>query len=516
MKTRTGWLFLPLILLAAPAWAETRWAFGLGAGWHRFDSNFGGTFQGDPTLTASDAVQYGGRASATWGPGFGLELAGGWSPTWLQQSGRDVARLHASFYTLNLVFDPEPKGWGAPYLGAGGGAGIYYVTDPEPGFDEPWIRDGEEASYPGFLDLSGGWTFRLGGPVRLRLEARHQSWLTNEAGPFESSTPRTWTFGAVLTLRSGAAGRDEDADGVSDANDRCPATPAGARVDRTGCPLDGDRDGVLDGLDFCPQSPAGALVDERGCGKDTDRDGVVDGIDRCPSTPRRCAVTEDGCPVDADGDGVCDAIDRCSNTPRGWSVNDEGCPSDADRDGVPDGGDQCPGTPAGAKVDGNGCPLELGQMEMEMVTTGRVKIPILFATGRDHLTAEHDPVLDRVALLLSRWPGYRFEITAHPGTREGGGAKLGDRRARAIRDDLVRRSPAVDGLRLTARGVATPRAASTRYPSPVSASIQLVANDRSLLRREAERRGLIKPAPPPAKPAPARTSGSSTKSTRRR
>jgi OOP family OmpA-OmpF porin len=58
---------------------------------------------------------------------------------------------------------------------------------------------------------------------------------------------------------------DSDRDGVSDANDRCPGTPAGARVDAVGCEIDSDGDGVVDRLDQCPGTPAGAKVDARGC-----------------------------------------------------------------------------------------------------------------------------------------------------------------------------------------------------------------------------------------------------------
>src|SRR6187402_1713211 len=34
--------------------------------------------------------------------------------------------------------------------------------------------------------------------------------------------------------------KDEDNDGVSDKKDKCPGTPAGVTVDKTGCPLDKD------------------------------------------------------------------------------------------------------------------------------------------------------------------------------------------------------------------------------------------------------------------------------------
>lgn len=58
---------------------------------------------------------------------------------------------------------------------------------------------------------------------------------------------------------------DSDGDGVIDANDRCPGTPAGAKVDANGCELDADRDGVVDRLDKCPGTPAGIKVDANGC-----------------------------------------------------------------------------------------------------------------------------------------------------------------------------------------------------------------------------------------------------------
>jgi outer membrane protein OmpA-like peptidoglycan-associated protein len=58
---------------------------------------------------------------------------------------------------------------------------------------------------------------------------------------------------------------DSDGDGVPDAQDRCPGTAAGARVDAQGCELDSDRDGVVDRLDKCPGTRAGAKVDASGC-----------------------------------------------------------------------------------------------------------------------------------------------------------------------------------------------------------------------------------------------------------
>ncbi|HET8732007.1 MAG TPA: OmpA family protein [Moraxellaceae bacterium] len=58
---------------------------------------------------------------------------------------------------------------------------------------------------------------------------------------------------------------DSDNDGVPDAQDQCPNTPAGVAVDAAGCPLDSDKDGVPDYKDKCPDTKAGAAVDENGC-----------------------------------------------------------------------------------------------------------------------------------------------------------------------------------------------------------------------------------------------------------
>lgn len=155
----------------------------------------------------------------------------------------------------------------------------------------------------------------------------------------------------------GVAG-DADGDGIGDARDRCPGTPAGAVVDGRGCPRDTDGDGVLDGLDRCPETRSGDPVGSDGCPGDRDGDGVMDGLDRCADTPRGAIVDGRGCPIDTDADGIPEGIDLCPATPRGAIVDTRGCHVDGDADGVPDGLDACPATPAGALVDARGCPVE--------------------------------------------------------------------------------------------------------------------------------------------------------------
>ena len=59
--------------------------------------------------------------------------------------------------------------------------------------------------------------------------------------------------------------KDDDKDGVINANDKCPTTPEAIRVDAMGCPYDNDKDGVINEYDQCMTTPAGRVVNESGC-----------------------------------------------------------------------------------------------------------------------------------------------------------------------------------------------------------------------------------------------------------
>jgi hypothetical protein len=58
-----------------------------------------------------------------------------------------------------------------------------------------------------------------------------------------------------LPVELAELGDDFDQDGIKDNRDRCPGTPAGASVDKRGCPTDSDKDGVADYEDLEPFSP---------------------------------------------------------------------------------------------------------------------------------------------------------------------------------------------------------------------------------------------------------------------
>ncbi|WP_390625307.1 alpha-amylase family glycosyl hydrolase [Microbulbifer agarilyticus] len=104
-----------------------------------------------------------------------------------------------------------------------------------------------------------------------------------------------------MAANCGTGVLDTDGDGVPDATDQCPNTPAGAEVDANGCEIipDTDNDGVPDSADQCPNTPAGAEVDANGCEivVDSDGDGVLDDVDQCPNTPAGATVDANGCEV---------------------------------------------------------------------------------------------------------------------------------------------------------------------------------------------------------------------------
>jgi len=161
---------------------------------------------------------------------------------------------------------------------------------------------------------------------------------------------RYMQFSAGLTANLGKA-KDTDGDGVPDRKDKCPDTPSGVKVDANGCPLDTDGDGVADYQDKCPDVKGLAAL--QGC-PDADGDGVADADDKCPNTPAGVRVDASGCPLDADGDGVADYLDKCPDTPAGVKVDATGCPLDRDGDGVPDYQDKCPDRAGPAS--NKGCP----------------------------------------------------------------------------------------------------------------------------------------------------------------
>ncbi len=148
---------------------------------------------------------------------------------------------------------------------------------------------------------------------------------------------------------------DDDADGISNRDDRCPlvSEDRDGFEDSDGCP-DDDNDGDMrdDATDRCPneREDLDGFEDDDGCpDADNDGDGINDLEDRCPMNAEDGAPPspDDGCPAgarDSDGDGVMDDVDACpedSEDVDGF-LDEDGCPdADNDNDGIADDADSC-------------------------------------------------------------------------------------------------------------------------------------------------------------------------------
>jgi OOP family OmpA-OmpF porin len=105
-------------------------------------------------------------------------------------------------------------------------------------------------------------------------------------------------------------------------------------------------------------------------------------------------------------------------------------PPDSDGDGVLDAADQCPNTGAGIAVDLVGCPRQ-GSIVLE---------GIAFEVASDHLTADSQTTLDRLAADLKKYPQLRIELQGHTDSSgsDAFNLQLSQHRAEAVRDFMVK------------------------------------------------------------------------------
>ena len=201
-------------------------------------------------------------------------------------------------------------------------------------------------------------------------------------------------------------------------------------MDANGCeivvappaPKDSDNDGVIDAQDKCPDSKAGAKVDVNGCEivvapKDSDNDGVIDEKDLCPTTKAGVKVDANGCEI----------------------VVAPPAPKDSDKDGILDENDKCPNTPAGFKVDASGCEVSY-------------KLKINFDTNKADIKAEYNDEIAKFVLFMNTFPVYKAEIGGHTDNVGDAAAnkKLSSARANSVKERFTKEG--VDAARMTAIG----------------------------------------------------------------
>ena len=183
---------------------------------------------------------------------------------------------------------------------------------------------------------------------------------------------------------------------------------------------------------------------------DTDGDGVVDANDRCPNTPAGWEVGMDGCPLDADKDRVPNSIDECPNTPMGQPVGANGCPMDDDKDGVINVNDKCPATPASEVVDDKGCTKTVTIAKTEKIES---KINVVFDTNRAVIKPEFEKEVAKIADLAKANANAFITIEGHTDS-SGSPAKnklLSQQRAEAVRMKLINDFQ-IDAARVSAVG----------------------------------------------------------------
>jgi OOP family OmpA-OmpF porin len=352
-------------------------------------------------------------------------------------------------YGFNLLFSFRPSAPVNPFVLAGWQEGKFE-------FDSPGVGK----QYANGWQIGGGLKIRVNDLMSVRADVRDLIWKFDSppapVPPGEDATDNLLFAGGLeFAIGGHSVAADEDADGIPNHKDKCPGTPAGAKVDAKGCPLDGDHDGVPDGIDQCTDTPTGAKVDTRGCPLDADGDRVPDGIDQCADTPAGAVVDERGCPRDADGDGVPDGIDQCADTPSGVHVDARGCPADADGDGVSDDKDRCPNTPAGVAVGPDGCPTQLTEREIELLDKGRItERSIQFTTGKADILPESYQTLDDIGKILIQYPQLHIEVGGHADARgsDAYNLDLSQRRAESVLSYLTSKFPQINRDQYTAKG----------------------------------------------------------------
>jgi OOP family OmpA-OmpF porin len=183
--------------------------------------------------------------------GFELAyLAGSAEPS---AGGEDV---DLETYRLDALYHFNDDDGVQPYLLVGGGKQSYDFGGAE------FKND--------MVNLGGGLKVAITDMLSLRSELRLVNDLENELTHYSVGLGLNFLLGgesATSEAVVAAAPSDADKDGVVDAQDRCPGTLAGIRVDANGCDLaiDADGDGVADASDQCPGTSVGAKVDAKGC-----------------------------------------------------------------------------------------------------------------------------------------------------------------------------------------------------------------------------------------------------------
>ncbi len=429
--------------------ADRKTAIGANISILQYQGNLGGDFG---KLFAPEQVGVGAHITRYLSPSLDLSLLGNY------ENYRFVAASNPryEFTSKTAMFDLGLKlklnnghilkedAFIQPYLMGGGGFFVANSVGNYLRFNENQsVETGRFSNQVRRPEVFGqaGLRFRLSPAIFLDITTAQHYAFTNDGIDIDNSPTgkyfdRFLVHSAGLTVALGKA-KDADGDGVPDRKDKCPDTPAGVKVDVTGCPVDTDGDGVADYQDKCPDVKG--VVALQGC-PDADSDGVADADDKCPDTPAGVKVDASGCPLDTDTDGVADNLDKCPDTPAGVKVDANGCPLDRDGDGVPDSQDRCPDRAGPAS--NKGCP------EIPAEATKYIN----FDFNKAALKASSLPKLQQMVQILGEYPDYSLSIAGHTDSKgsDDYNLRLSYERAAAARTYMLSKGIAAD--RIEARG----------------------------------------------------------------
>lgn len=262
MKKMAPVLLVSAFLLPAPARAEIK------AGSVELSPFLGYSFF-EKRQNLENSPIIGGRVGYNFTDRLGVEATGQFSRSGVDDRSQAFTRqgqftspmddVDVSMFHVDLLYHFMPKERFNPFLTAGYGVAHY----------SPNINSKSTMSA---LNAGAGAKYWVAENVALRVDVRDNMIFDEHIHNVEATAGVVFRFGgtphdvvAKAIPPQAAQPTDSDGDGVYDALDNCPGTPAGVAVDRNGCPPDSDRDGIADNLDKCPGTPAGAAVDRNGC-----------------------------------------------------------------------------------------------------------------------------------------------------------------------------------------------------------------------------------------------------------
>jgi OOP family OmpA-OmpF porin len=233
LKKSAPLLLLAVFLLPLSAHSETR------AGSLEVSPFAGYTFF-DNAHNLNNRGVYGGRLGYNMTDRFGIEAVGGFikssvddtalTQTHEGQFTSPIDGVKITNYHLDLLYNFMPESTFNPFIAAGYGANHY----------KPEINSNNMAVF----NFGVGAKLWLAESFALRIDLRDNMVYDERLHNIETTLGVVFAFGGTkkaaepvaAAVAVAAAPADSDRDGVTDALDKCPGTPAGVTVDKNGCP----------------------------------------------------------------------------------------------------------------------------------------------------------------------------------------------------------------------------------------------------------------------------------------